>query len=304
MQAMVLAAGYGTRLKPFSLCRPKPLFPILNTPLLLATLERLQHSGFTTQALNCCHLSEQIVAATQHVPGLIIQEEQSILGTGGGIRQMLPKISAEPLLVTNGDIYHSIDFQTIYEQHCSSDAPISLVLHNYPRFNNVNVSGNTIVGFGKTSRGSSDQLAYTGIQIVEPAILKGIQPGVYSCIIEYYRSLLADGVQLNAIIIDDCFWTDMGTPADYLQLHEDLLIGNAPVWAELEAKNIEPFFSSDQAVIDQSCRFADWACIGRARVGRDVVVKRSVVWDDAQINDGTEISEAIIIPEMYKSPGY
>jgi len=84
MQAMILAAGVGTRLLPHTLVRPKPLFPILNQPLLLLTIKRLQRLGFDHIVVNCHHLRDQVVAAISEVSGVVVQEEETILGTGGG----------------------------------------------------------------------------------------------------------------------------------------------------------------------------------------------------------------------------
>ena len=79
MQAMILAAGFGTRLLPYTQYLPKPLFPVLNTPLLLATVKRLQSSGFAPIIVNCHHLGEQIVDCFQDIPGVIIQQENNLL---------------------------------------------------------------------------------------------------------------------------------------------------------------------------------------------------------------------------------
>ncbi len=89
MQAMILAAGFGTRLLPHTLLRPKPLFPLLNHPLLLLTIRRLQHAGCDHIVVNCHHLRAQIVAALAGLPGVTVLEEETILGTGGGLRGAL-----------------------------------------------------------------------------------------------------------------------------------------------------------------------------------------------------------------------
>ena len=86
MQAMILAAGFGTRLLPYTKYRPKPLFPVLNTPLLVAAVRRLKKFGFSRIVVNCHHLGEQISAALDDIDGVRIQYEETILGTGGGLR--------------------------------------------------------------------------------------------------------------------------------------------------------------------------------------------------------------------------
>ena len=117
---MILAAGLGTRLLPHTLIRPKPLFPVLNQPLLLATIRRLQNLGFDHIVVNCHHLRQQVATALNGIAGVILQEEEVILGTGGGLRRALNLFRDEPLLVSNGDIYHTIDFLRLYNEHKKS----------------------------------------------------------------------------------------------------------------------------------------------------------------------------------------
>jgi len=132
MQAMILAAGLGTRLLPHTLIRPNPLFPILNKPLLLLTIERLQKIGFDHIVVNCHHLREQVVAILDGVSGVIVQEEEIILGTGGGLRNALNVLRDEPLLVTNGDIYHTVDFMDFYQYHIENGTLVTLAMHDFP----------------------------------------------------------------------------------------------------------------------------------------------------------------------------
>ena len=139
MQAMILAAGFGTRLLPFTKLRPKPLFPILNKPLLLLTIDRLKNCGFTKIIINCHHLADQIEEAVSPFNEVIVQKEETILGTGGGLRRAVDQMSDEPLLITNGDIYHLIPFLELYNQHKKSGSPITLGVHDYPRFNALKV---------------------------------------------------------------------------------------------------------------------------------------------------------------------
>ena len=86
MQAILLAAGYGTRLRPYTDLRAKPLFPVANRPLLDRLLDQL-HAAFAEPVLvNCHHLADQIEAALGDRPEVLVQREAEILGTGGSLR--------------------------------------------------------------------------------------------------------------------------------------------------------------------------------------------------------------------------
>lgn len=270
MQAMILAAGFGTRLLPYSAERPKPLFPILNTPLLLLTIERLQAIGCTKIIVNCHHLREQIVDAVKDIDGLVVQEEQTILGTGGGLAQARATglISDEPLLITNGDIYHTIDLAELYAVHCQSNHSVTMALHDYPRFNSLQVKDGEVLAFGYKAE---DGLAFTGLHVIDPKILDDIEPG-FSCIIDRYKKHLMGGHKIAIHRVDDFFWTDMGTPEDYLKLHADLIAGTVP-WQSAVAQGVHRKGALEGVV-------QDWACVaGGVKVPRGTSLTRSVVWD-------------------------
>jgi len=290
MQAMILAAGLGTRLLPHTLIRPKPLFPILNKPLLLLTIERLQKIGFDHIVVNCHHLREQVVAILDGVSGVIVQEEEIILGTGGGLRNALNVLRDEPLLVTNGDIYHTVDFMDFYQYHIENGTLVTLAMHDFPRFNSVTVKDGVIVSF----KGKSDfsQLAFTGIHMLDPEILEDVEYNSYSCIIEHYGKLLDTGVEIGCYRADDCFWTDMGTPDDYLNLHQGLLKKDIPCWSEAGVVT-NPFWIDEATRWSVDTELINWACIGKAHVGDGSRIEKAVVWDGTFIPAGSRLVNEI-----------
>ena len=300
MQAMILAAGFGTRLRPFSLSRPKPLFPVLNKPLLEAVVSRLKAGGFSKIIINCHHLAEQVEAAFVDEPAVIIQREEQILGTGGGLRAALDKLDEQPLLVVNGDIYHTIDLGEAYRSHLRSGNDATLILHDFPRFNQVIVEDDRILGFDTRSLAVSQaaahrSFAYTGIQVVNPSLLKAIKKETAICIIAYYRSLLSRGATIHASVVDRCFWTDIGSPDDYLALHGALLKEGGARWPEFgtEASSV---LIDPRADCPDDLTIEDWTCIGRANVGAGAKLTRCVVWDGAQILPGAALTDKIVVP--------
>jgi len=302
MKAMILAAGLGTRLLPFTLKRPKPLFPILNKPLLHLTISRIKNSGFSEIIVNAHHLRQQIKKALQHETTCILQEEKIIFGTGGGMRMALSHFNHEPVLIVNGDIYHTVNYQDVYRNHCESNADVTLVLHDYPRFNDVTVDDKLMItGFSSSSEGQGNLkkiLAFTGIHVIKPDILRIIPPDTPFCIIECYKKLLEQGGSIRAYMATDHFWTDMGTPEDYLKLHTDLLEQKIPVYEELDDRLAEaPFVGIQNASIAKDVKLLDWACIGKGvTIGTGATLQRSVVWDGASVPAGSIIKDAIVTP--------
>ncbi len=290
---MILAAGFGTRLLPYTLVRPKPLFPVLNQPLLLLTIQRLQKAGCDHIVVNCHYLREQIVHALQGIPGVIVQEESSVLGTGGGLRLALDQFRDEPVLVTNGDIYHTIDYQNLYQDHKLKGASVTMAMHDFPRFNSVAVQGERVFSFDDRAKG--DLLAFTGLHVLDPEVLAGIPENEEYSIIDLYRQILKQGQMISVTRVDNCFWTDMGTVEDYLELHAGLLTGEIPVWPELSLPATGSFLLDHRVKRSSELVLRDWVCVGNAVIGKNTCLQRSVVWDGAMIEEGCRVVDQLVV---------
>jgi NDP-sugar pyrophosphorylase family protein len=113
MKAMILAAGFGTRLQPLTKTVPKPMVPVLNRPLLERTIELLRQSNIQDIAVNVHHLSEQVIAhfgdGSKFGVNLHFSREETILGTAGGIKEAQKFLDGGSFLVINSDIIVDID---------------------------------------------------------------------------------------------------------------------------------------------------------------------------------------------------
>ncbi len=296
MKAMVLAAGLGTRLRPYSLKRPKPMFPVLDTPLLTHTLSQLRQNGAVKVVVNAHHLREQIGVMLQGQEDVHVQMEDIELGTGGGLRLAQSHFDEAPFLAVNGDIVHDLDLAAAYRSHCASGADVTMVLHDCPRFNNVRVNGEgRIVGFAGAAGEGEHLLAFTGVQVINPAVLSLIPEGVFYNIIDCYTELLKRGGSILALVVSSHFWTDMGTPADYLKLHEEILRKGRMAGFFVENRG-NPFCLGQDVIIGTGVSFQDWVAIGHgATIGEGASLTRVVVWDGARVPPGVIVTDSIII---------
>lgn len=293
MQAMLLAAGFGTRLRPYTLVRPKPLFPICNIPLLHILLDKLVALGCERIVVNCHYLPEQIKAAVADRPEVILQHETEVLGTGGGLRKALehfqdgPDGPNGPVLVMNGDIYHDIDLSRLVQAHAAGNDAVTMALHDCPRFNSVLVQQDRVRDFLSSKEDAEEQtfLAFTGIHIVNRAVLEAIPQECFFHIIDLYRELAKEG-KIGFSRIDGSFWQDMGTPDDYLDLHRHLLSSRTPSWQIHES-----------AIIGKDVQFNDWGAVGpRAVIGDGARLARCVIWEDAEIAASARLRDTICTP--------
>jgi len=251
MKALILAAGLGTRLLPFTAKTPKPLFPVAGRPLLDITIRNLIQAGCKSIIINTHHLHQQIdtfVASQKYPVPVCTRHEPVILGTGGAIKNVADFWDDKPFMVINSDIITDIDLKKVYKFHLKHPHPATLVLYDDPMFNSVSVDTNgfitgfhdrritaapsagfvcspqnrrpeenrTNAGFTRPD-GKAPKLTFTGIQVLNPEILDLIPVNVCSSSIDAYEKLISDKKKVPAFIPQGCCWKDVGTPENYLQ---------------------------------------------------------------------------------------
>ncbi len=223
MKALILAAGLGTRLRPYTEHTPKPLFTVAGRTLLDITIANLIEAGCTAIMINTHHLHEHIegfVARQFYSIPIQTRYEPQILGTGGAIKNVRDFWNEQPFVVVNADIVCSIDFKIVYEFHCQHSYPATLVLADDPEFNSVTSdSAGFITGFHHTSDKShhpdKQALTFTGIQVLNPGVLDYISDAMPASSIDAYSQMIAAGEKIKTYIAQDMYWKDIGTAERY-----------------------------------------------------------------------------------------
>jgi len=225
MKALILAAGYGTRLRPYTEHTPKPLFTIAGRPLLDLIIGQLQEAGCKAVIVNTHHLHHKIEAFLRsQTYGLEVftRYEPQILGTGGAIKNVADFWDEQPFMVINADIVADIDLKEVYRNHCRHHPPATLVLCDNPVFNSVAVRQNKwVTGFYNPTQSEimppGNLLTFTGIQVFEPKVLNYIPENTFYSSIDAFKKILAEGRKLGAFILPKDRWQDIGTPESYRQ---------------------------------------------------------------------------------------
>lgn len=284
VKAMILAAGLGTRLRPLTDVRPKPLVPLLNRPVLERTITYLKQQGITSIVVNAHHHAQRLVEYLQDGRALGIpvevRVEPRILGTGGGLRNISDFWGEDTLLVINGDIVTTIDLAPAVRFHRESGAAATLVVHDHPAFRQVLVDEAGWVRDIATDP-RPGRMAFTGIHIVEPGLRHWIPESGFSNIIASYRQMIAAGAFPAGYITQGESWRDIGTIESYLLANQEEAEGSAHV-----GKN---------CVIDSSARLEDWCVIGAGScVGPGAVIARSVLWEEVTIGKGVRVEDSVV----------
>ncbi|MCP4369987.1 MAG: phosphotransferase [Deltaproteobacteria bacterium] len=232
MKSMILAAGMGTRLLPYTTKTPKPLFPVAGMPLIDITIRALKLAGSTEVIINTHHLHQKIdsfIKERKYGIPVYTRHEPVILGTGGGIKNVIDFFDNHPFMVVNSDIVTDIDLRKVYDYHLNHRHPVTLVLYDNHRFNSVSFNKNGfITNFEKEpSIPSSSILTFTGIQVLDPVVFDFIPANVFSSIIDAYKKIISKGKKIKAFISEKGYWQDIGTPVSYKKAVFDTLAPDA-----------------------------------------------------------------------------
>jgi len=226
---MILAAGFGTRLAPHSQICPKPLFSIDGHPIIHRTILHLIADGFTDILINTHHLATDIHRFIDQqnygVPVHLINESE-ILGTGGGIKNMLSQVKCFPVLIVNSDIVTDLNFNQIVQIHQNHHAPVTLVVHDEPQFNTVLIKNQNVLSF-QGSNPDIERKAFTGIHVIDSNVGSYIPDNTNSSIITAYEKMIQDGHAIHAYSVQNHYWADIGTPSGYARASAHLMVQTA-----------------------------------------------------------------------------
>ncbi|MFZ4986896.1 MAG: sugar phosphate nucleotidyltransferase, partial [Blastocatellia bacterium] len=294
-RAVILAAGFGTRLWPLTIGRTKPALPFLNRPLIAFTIEYLRRYGFTDLIINLHHepasVREQIGDGSRY--GVRISyslEEPEILGTAGALDAVRDRLTGGTFVVINGKIITDIDLKAALDTHRRSGALATLVLKpnlHREHFREVLMDGTgRVTGFGqfpdREAKGDSLPLMFTGIHLMEPEIFEFIPRGVFSDSVKdvYPQALAAGKVVAGHVGAGD--WYELSTIERYLAI------------------SLELSQHGGGLVVDEGCRIDPTAVVTnsvlwkRVEVGPGVRLDQCIVGDDVRIPAGSSYQRAVI----------
>lgn len=232
MKALILAAGEGTRLRPLTLERPKPMLPIGDRPLLEILLRLLARHGVRDVAINL-HYKPDVVTAyfgdgSRWGIHLTYSYEESILGTAGAVRRLQPFFD-EPFYVLYGDVLTDLDLTALAGFHRARQSLLTAALYRVPRpwecgIVDLDCEGRIRRFVEKPPRDQVfSDLANAGIYVMEPALITHIPPDTfYDFGRDLFPRLLDLGVPMYGYPIGPADYVlDIGSPDKYEQANRD-----------------------------------------------------------------------------------
>lgn len=314
MHLMILAAGYGTRLRPLSYVRPKPLCPVWGEPLVDRWIRQAVREGFRRVVMNAHHMPHKLWEHVQKggwpIPVHVIVEEE-ILGTGGGVRNALDLLGDEPFVVVNGDVAADVSLRSLWEKHHAHGAPVTLLLCRTGRFDSVAVDAHRtrITGFFSPNRCSAhpfsgrgptadqDLWTFSGIQVIDPSWMRSVPQGKPFHIIDLYRDWIAQGAFPAAVCCKNLPWRDVGSLDTYWNLHaayeRHQEIGAAFLEIPPSGVRVHP-----SASVARSATLTGCVVLGQGTVvGEGCVLRNVVVWDRCVVRPSSQLENCIVTDE-------
>ena len=311
-QAIVLAAGMGQRLRPYTNHTPKPLVPFLNRPLLAGTLEDLSRAGVERVWINAWHLAEQLVewAADwrDEKLQLTVVVESELLDTGGGLVNIQPLLAAEPVLVLAGDIIADFDYGALAQRHQDSAAEATMALTpaaDPQAFGPVAIDHEQMLCdiVGRLGCPGERALVNASAHLLEPRFLDRLPRSGKSCLVrDGYLPAMAAGATVAGWVHPGA-WAETGTPLALLSAQQAALAGTLPLPpGRIDAGGLLSAPGSGQlALVHPTARLGDGvelldgSTIGPgATLGDGVTVRQCLVAGGVSLQDHTTWEHQII----------
>lgn len=323
VQAVILAGGKGTRLRPVTVDLPKPLVPIANLPLIVHQLRHLAAAGVTDVTLALGYNADRFSDVEQEAERLGLRlrliVEPRPLGTGGALRWCADQgaFDDRPLLWMNGDVVASPDVESMRASHADKDAMVTFWLtsaRNVQEFGVLELGEDGFVDrfLEKPAPEETDShLVNSGILMLHPSVLDRIPPGTF---FSFEQGLLPGMVKERERLyglFDGGYWLDTGRPRFFLSANRHVMEGRIDWWpagkltadglwegADVEREGstvIQPAVIGSGTRLDAGVQLFGRTVLGeRCRVRSGAQLEGSVLFDDVEVGHDTEIINSIV----------
>ena len=317
MQALILAGGEGTRLRPLTTTYPKPVVPLVDRPFIVFMLDWLRRHGIDDVVLSCGHMASGVREVLGDGSGVGLRlrfvEEPRPLGTGGALK-FAESLLEERFLMLNGDVLTDLDLTAQIAQHERTGAQATLALTPVDDPSNYGLvrlgAGSEVTEF--VEKPSADQIdtnnISAGAYVLERSVLGLLRPDEPASIErDVFPRLVGDGL---FGYVGAGYWMDIGTPERYLQGTFDILEGT--VATEVAQRMADGHLVVEDgvenagrivppALVGAGCRIGERAQVGGrvvleggVSVGEDTTIEQAVVLRGAEIGANCTLSRCIV----------
>jgi NDP-sugar pyrophosphorylase family protein/aminoglycoside/choline kinase family phosphotransferase len=278
LDAVILSAGFGERLRPITNVTPKVLLPVLGKPILIRVYERLQSLNPGKIFINTHYLAEVVERTARNLKGVEIVKEPEILGTGGAIVNVARRAKSDIILAHNGDVLSDIDLASVVNFHLKSGADITLVVSEKVCRKNLVVEGGYLKDIGE------GRVGFTGIAIYRKRLLEKFEVQPFDAK-EIWLKALREGYKVMVFEPKEGFWYDIGTSVSYARAIFELLSKRGERVYVREAKSsLPPLYFDGFLVIE-----------GEPEIERGAFLRNVILLDNVQLKQD-EYKNCILSP--------
>ena len=214
-KAIILAAGFGSRLAPLTREVPKPLIPLRGTPMIAHLLRRLERWGVRDVLINLHHGADTLL---REIPPLVpkgmrvqFSFEPEILGTGGALRRMAWFFDDAPLWLANADVVMELDPEPLLRAMSDGNTLAALWMIPDAGPKTVRVEADRVVDF------RSGGMTFSGLHLFSREVLRFVpEAEAFSSVVTVYEKAMAAGARIAGVTVSGSRWADVGTPAQWL----------------------------------------------------------------------------------------
>jgi NDP-sugar pyrophosphorylase family protein len=321
MNVMLLAAGRSTRLGPLGLTLPKPLVPVCGFPAIRFGLHAATRAGARRVVVNVFHrgdLVQAVLGDGRSVgPEIVFSVEEELLGTGGGLAKARALFAPGPVLVMNAKVVANLDLAGLAAAHTAGGGVATMLLRDDPdprKWGAIATDATgRVVGIldarsPRPAEGPVTERMFTGVHIVEPALLDRLQPVVCDVIRDAYIPALLAGETIRTVRSPGYF-AENSTPERYLAtnlalLREPALLSDPPgplvgvdpsATIHAEARVVLPCRIDAGAVVERGAEVGPDVALGmNALVTAGTRIQRAVVWPGTTVSG--DLSDAVATP--------
>ncbi len=320
MQALILANGKGTNLRPLTVYTPRPIIPIVNVPLLVYQIENLKRAGVEQITLFLDYQPDKIehLLGTEEELGVEMRYvvESQPLGTAGAYK-FASKYSSETTIVLNGDILTDLTIKNFLKLHQKAGSSFSIAttpIKPETKYGVVRTDENYLVteylpGLDQGKDHAKFEFMNAGIYVIEPNIASLILDEKHLTFKhDIFPKMLEHGDELYAFPITGDYWCAIDSLKNYLKVHNDILEGKLRKFSK---KNDDEFEIATSAFIDKlsvigpDCIIKPNAKIINSVLGKGVlveeqaVIENSVIWSRTRVSNSAKIQDSIIAGSCY-----
>ena len=301
MKGFIFAAGFGERLRPLTDDIPKSLIPVLNLPSICYSIYLLKEAGIKDVICNLHYKYKDIINFFKENDffgvSVSFSIEETILGTGGGLKNCEKTIGEEEVVIINSDIVMDLDLAGLIDCHKRSASPATLVLRRSERADDIgriSIKEDRVVDF-KNYLGTypASDLIYTGAAVISPVIFKYLKREFSSVVYTGYVDLIRH--HSISYYEHSGIWQDIGDINSYWNANITMMKEVLAMKDRIsDVMNMSPEIISPASFIS-NCSVVRDSVIGQdAVIGGQAVVEKSVILPGTSVQDQAIIKNSVV----------